>query len=213
MENNNDNANLLKIFVGNVPFQCTKKEFIEIFKGIEGFHDGDIVNKLNSDSSRGCGFITFISQDYVNKFMESKQQIILKNRILRFTKYFNSDKKIFKSKMNDKNYLFIKNVPKSMKPIDIKNIFKKYGEIGACFTNTYILTGEPKGSAVVEFIDTNVYDQLLTTKQLVIDNDIILGLTKWKQCIKIKKDTIDHSKKIQKLGFNINRNINIFNGL
>ena len=48
-----------KIFVGNVPFQCSKEEFTDCFNKYKGFLDADIVNRFNSENCRGFGFVTF----------------------------------------------------------------------------------------------------------------------------------------------------------
>ena len=43
-----------KVFVGNVPFQCTRDEFQECFKSLEGFETADlkaaqqVIEKLES---------------------------------------------------------------------------------------------------------------------------------------------------------------------
>ena len=176
----------MKIFVGNVPFQCTKKEFMECFNKYEGFIDGDIVNKINSDSSRGFGFITFDTSFNADNFLATNENVILKDRILRFTKYDNNDKKIYKNRFAGKNYMFVKNIPKATKPDDIKQYFSVYGKVGACFINTNIQTGESKVTAVVEILDNNTFNKLLSSKTL-LDNKYNFEISRWKQRIKIKK--------------------------
>lgn len=177
-----------KIFVGNVPFQCSKEEFNECFIDCDGFVDGDIINKYNSGNSRGFGFVRFDSVENMDKFMESKRQIILKNRMLRFTKYMATEKKIINGKYNDRNFIFVKNIPDEYKIEDVRNIFDKYSQIGICFINTNTNTGESKGTAVVEILDDDSYEKLLDDKFIIQDN-IILQLSKWKQKIKVKKST------------------------
>lgn len=179
------NNRSLKIFVGNVPFQCTREEFIECFKKYNGFIDGDIVNKLNSDNSRGFGFISFKNQSNANEFLTCNEPVILKNRILRFTKYDTNDKKITKNKINDKNYIFVKNISKEVKPDEVRSIFACYGDVGSCFINTNILTGESKGTAVVEMIDQDVFNRLLMLKEIVFNGNQ-LEVSRWK--CKIKKN-------------------------
>ncbi len=209
-----EDSNSCKIFVGNVPFQCTKDEFIECFNIYTGFIDGDIINRINSTNSRGFGFITFNSSENADNFLNLKQQIPLKGRNLRFTKYMPYNKKIINDNHNDKNYIFIKNVPKNYKPDDIKNIFEKYN-IGSYFINSDIITGESKGTAVVEILDKTNYYDLLNKKEFKIENineqlpenkNTTLYMSKWKQKIKIKKQNNIDIKEIYRFAYNAGRN-------
>lgn len=202
-----------KIFVGNVPFQCTKDEFIECFKTFKGFIDGDIINKYNSNNSRGFGFIKFDVSENTDNFLNAKVQINLKGRNLRFTKYMPLEKKVINGKFCDKNFIFIKNVPKNYKPNDIKTIFEKYGYIGSCFINTDINTGDSKGTAVVEILDSTIFKNLLQEKYIILDEDNSLQLSKWKQKIKIKKQNNIDIKDVYRLAFNAGRNMGFFEGI
>lgn len=207
-----EDSDTCKIFVGNVPFQCSKEEFIECFKNYIGFIDGDIINRFNSNNSRGFGFVTFNTSNNADEFLNSRQQISLKNRYLRFTRYMPLDKKIINNKYSDKNFIFIKNVPKNYTPSDIKNIFEKYSDIGSCFVNTNINTGESKGTAVVEILDDDSYYNLLNQRQVNI-NDIILYISKWKQKIKIRKQNNVDIKDVYRLAFNAGRNMGLMEAI
>jgi RNA recognition motif-containing protein len=208
-----ENSNLCKIFVGNVPFQCTKEEFIECFKKYNGFIDADIVNRYNSDNCRGFGFITFNSVQTVESFLNEKDNIILKNRVLRFTEYSFQEKSQYSSNLPQKNYLFIKNVPLLYTPQDIKNVFEKYGEIGTCFINTNNITGESKGTAVIEMKHFNTYEILLNMKEIELQTNIKLEVTRWKQKIKVKKhkNNIIDAKDMYRIGFNAGRSLEVLN--
>lgn len=176
-----------KVFVGNVPFKCTKKEFINCFKNYDGFINADIIHQYNSNKSRGFGFICFDSPNNANKFINNQSNIILKDRILRFSKYMSVDKTIVNRKFDDRNFLFVKNVPPSYKTENIINIFKKYSKLGSCFINTDMNTGKSKESAIVEILDNDCFKFLLSKKNIV-HNGITLHLSKWKQRIKIKNN-------------------------
>jgi RNA recognition motif-containing protein len=80
------NTNLCKVFVGNVPFQCTQQEFRECFESMQGFIKAEVINKINTLASRGFGFVTFDSHESATALIESSS-IVCKDRILRFTKY------------------------------------------------------------------------------------------------------------------------------
>jgi len=123
------------------------------------------------------------------------------------------EKKIINAKFCDKNFIFVKNVPKNYKPSDIKNIFEKFGSIGTCFINTNINTGDSKGTAVVEILDYEVYRNLLTQKNIYINDNDHLLLSKWKQKIKVKKQNNVNVKDIYRLAFNAGRNMGFFEGI
>ena len=186
------NVNLLpKIFVGNVPFQCANEEFKNCFKNIPGFVDAEIINRHNSDYSRGFGFVTLKTIDHAKKLLP-RNDVIFKGRILRFADYNFSEKNIQKQKMNNKNYLFIKNIPKHMKRIDLMNIFKTYGDVGGCFLMTNIKTGESKGNGIIEIKNDNLYETLLNKKYFKIYDNTILEVSKWKNKIKVKTSNRDN---------------------
>ena len=174
--------------------------------------DGDIISKYNSGSSRGFGFLKFDTSENVEKFLNLKEQVLLKDRYLRFTKYMPLEKKMINTKFNDKNYIFVKNVPKTFKPSNIKIIFEKYSDIGSCFINTDINTGESKGSAVVEIIDEIAYKDLLSQKKIIVDENT-LYLSKWKQKIRVRKQNNIDVKDIYRFAFNAGRNIGLHEGI
>jgi RNA recognition motif-containing protein len=144
-------AKMYKIFVGNVPFQCSNQEFIDCFKDIDGFIDGEIINRHNTEYSRGFGFITLETEDAGKKLM-ARTDIICKDRVLRFADYNFGEKS-----QTDKNYIFIKNIPRHMKRNDLIDIFSKYGDIGACFILTNTKTGISKGNGIIEIKDNEIY--------------------------------------------------------
>ena len=83
---------MCKIFVGNVPFDCSKDEFSECFKNMAGFIKAEIIYK-NSASvtkiSRGFGFVTFETPEHAKILLDDydKNCIMFKDRKLRFTQY------------------------------------------------------------------------------------------------------------------------------
>jgi len=86
----------------------------------------------------------------------------------------------------EKNILFIKNIPVKMNYTDIKNIFHKYDKLGFCSLIVDQKTGISKGVCVIEILDDNNYKKLLEMKNIIINDDIILELYKYKQKYKKK---------------------------
>lgn len=188
-----------KIFVGNVPFMCTQREFEKCFVDIQGFIDAKIINHKDSCCSRGFGFVTVATENDAKKLIE-RTDIILKNRILRFTNYNESDK----LKPFNKNYLFVRKVPKSFTREDLNNIFSKFSDVGACFINTNIKTGESKGSAVVEIKNNEMFERVLKKQIIKINSECTLEVSKWKNIIKPRNDNHNRfsNKQVYKYIFN-----------
>jgi len=204
-----------KIFVGNVPFQCMQEEFNKCFKDVPGFVSAEIVTRHNSPYSRGFGFVTMMTVEHAKKLIQ-RNDIVFKDRILRFTEYNFQDK--FKIPKQQKNYLFVKNVPIEMNREQLKNIFQKYGTVGACFINTNIKTGESRGNAVVEMKDDHIFDKLLT-ERIVKENNLWLEVSRWRNKIKVKpfRESYRHnkidSKEIYRMAFNAGVNVGRLEGL
>lgn len=207
-----------KIFVGNVPFQCIDDEFKECFKDVPGFVSAEIVTRHNSPYSRGFGFITVRTKNDAKKLIQ-RNDIMFKDRILRFTEYNFQDK--IKVPKQQKNYLFVKNIPKDMTREQLKNIFSTKGIVGACFINTNIRTGESKGNAVVEIKDDDVFENLIFDKFIKTDKNQIFEISRWRNKIKnksfikefpYKQNKID-SKEIYRIAFNAGVNVGRIEGL
>lgn len=207
-----------KIFVGNVPFQCIEDEFKQCFKDVSGFVSAEIVTRHNSPYSRGFGFVTVKTQDDAKKLIQ-RNDISFKDRILRFTEYNFQDK--IKIPRQQKNYLFVKNVPKEMNREQLKNLFSMKGTVGACFINTNIRTGESRGNAVVEIKDDNVFENLIFQKSIKTDCGQTFEVSRWKNNIKTKtfSKEIPHkqnrfdSKEIYRIAFNAGVNVGRLEGL
>ncbi len=197
-------SNLCKIFVGNVPFQCTQEEFEECFNKMEGFIKADIVWRPGTNISRGFGFVTFDSPKHA-KILIGNEDVKFKDRILRFTEYTfsnyctnesSSDSELFSnqkktpgsSKIQIKNFLIVRNLKDNTTREDIYNLFRKYGEIGRYFIMSDQDTGSSKSSAIVEIIDDTLFDFLIKQKELVINGNHVLELSKWKSKVNINQD-------------------------
>lgn len=221
MSNDNGNSRDLntKIFVGNVPFQCIENEFKQCFKDVAGFVSAEIVTRHNSPYSRGFGFVTVKTPEDAKKLIQ-RNDILFKDRILRFTEYNFQDK--IKIPKQQKNYLFVKNVPKEMTREQLKNIFSVKGTIGACFINTNIRTGESRGNAVIEIKDNNIFESLMNEKIVKINNEYIFEVSRWRYKPKLKTFTKDSfyrqnnkidSKEIYRIAFNAGVNVGRLEGL
>jgi hypothetical protein len=160
-----------KIFVGNVPFDCSQKLFTETFKDVEGFVRGDIVTRPRSDICRGFGFVTINNVDNAEK-LKKRKDLYIKSRQLRFTNYIVND--THKSK-----YIYIDNIPSGKKRNYLKDTFKG-NSIGKYFISTDINTGIPRHHGLIEMLDADEYFKLLESGYAEDNDNNILKLSKWK---------------------------------
>lgn len=178
-------SNLCKIFVGNVPFQCTQTEFSECFVGMQGYVKAEIIYKLGTTTSRGFGFVTFDSPERASELL--RKTIQFKDRELRFTQYLNCPENLQQhtekhivpiSNDCNKNLIVVKNVC-NMTREDIYKFFSDFGNVGKHFIVTDHETGIQKNCAVVEMIDKDVYECLLKVKEINYGSQT-LEISKWK---------------------------------
>jgi RNA recognition motif-containing protein len=150
-----------KVFVGNVPYNCSEEEFNACFSNINGFISSELVNKNNpyATDTRGFGFVLLDSIENINKLIET--EIKLKGRTLRFSRYSNDDKEIINN-----NYIQICNIPSSFTKYDILNMFyyinKQY--IGRCFIASNMYTGELLNYGVIQILDEDEYKKIINMK-------------------------------------------------
>lgn len=165
-----------KLFVGNVPYQCTKNEFKKCFEHINGFVDADIIVKHNSTTSRGFGFVTFNTKKDADDALKINN-VMFKERELRLSEYNFETKK---QQFIKPSAIFIKNLSDKTTRDDIYNTFTKFGTVVKCFINTDFKTGKLKNSAVVELEDYVVMEHLINNiKTIELINGNVINMYNW----------------------------------
>lgn len=185
-----------KIFVGNVPFHCSKEEFQEHFKHLDGFETADIIKRYNSKLSRGFGFIVFKNELCAKKVLESGE-MKFKDRMLRFSPYMNEnnnnettnndsnkkteDNKKKKIKIEENNKadnktkpiyrVYVSNIDNGIPYQELKKCISKSGiNVSTCFVNVK----NDKTTGIV-FLDTlQEYTKLLETKIFLNGKPLII---------------------------------------
>lgn len=163
-----------KVFVGNVPFDCTNENFINVFKNLKGYLNAEIISRNNQISTtRGFGFITFSSEKFANDFLDEKHNITINDRTLRFTKYCNTNNNfIFKNLK--KNNIFVSNLPDNLiKDEDFINLFKKNfnnAEIIIGYINKDIITNKNINTGYIEFKNEKDYNDAIKKKYIELNN-------------------------------------------
>ena len=193
-------SSLVKIFVGNVPFDCTQKQFEETFVDVPGFVKGDIVTKPRSTVCRGFGFVTIDNKDNSSNSedLKNREDIFIRKRQLRFTKYNLNDKKYKGVENYKEKYLFVDGLPKDSNREYLKQTFKAY-QICKHYVSTDLETGEIKNHGVVEIVDIAQYKKLLEDGCIEDVEGNTLKISRWRFKTYRKRPHVsnyDFSKKV-----------------
>lgn len=175
LDNNSDNC---KIFVGNVSFNCTKREFEKFFEKFEGYIKAETVLDINSNGSKGYGFLTMRNREYAEKLLK-RRDIKFKDRYLRFTPY---KKHVYKTLSNDNtnNYVYVNGIPNTKDKEWLKKQFLNYGPIGKYYIAMNHETGKYKNNGFLEIIEDTKYNKLIEKRYHIVEDDIKLETLKHK---------------------------------
>lgn len=155
-----------KLFVGNIPFDCSLDDFRNAFKKRKGYVTADLIN---NSSSRCFGFVVLKNKENVDELI-NKNDVFIKDRKLRLTRYNN--------KKETTNYIKLSNIPTEIKIDDIKKEFENYSDVGKCFIEMDRLTGIYKDTGIIEIIDSDIYEKLLKMESIYI-NDIPIDMSRY----------------------------------
>jgi RNA recognition motif-containing protein len=151
-----------KIFVGNVPFHCSKEEFQEHFRHLDGFETADIIRRYKSNLSRGFGFIVFKNESYAKKILDLGE-MQFKGRMLRFSPYIMEDDQTEKPQNQTKpiHRVYVSNIDPATSYQELKKCITMSGiNVSTCFINT-----KNNRTTGIVFVDTlRDYTKLLETK-------------------------------------------------
>lgn len=161
-----------KVFVGNVPFQCTKIEFIDCFKNMKGFITADIKRRHKSKLSRGFGFVVFDSKENANSLL-TKTNIMLKNRTLRFSPY-----SLDKYKSDITYSVFIDNLKEDETEENLIEIMEQFGTVINCKIYKFQNINKKK-CATITYKKFNSYYKSLNDK--IIYNNEFLSVKPYKK--------------------------------
>jgi len=168
-QNNVEESQELRVFVGNVPFQCTTEEFTEFFKNTPGFVNATVVKRFNSDMSRGFGYVTLDNNENLNSLL-SKETLEFKDRTLRLSKYNRETKK----PVPRNNLVFVRNVPENTSEQEVSSLFSNnFGNVVKCSLNVDRKTGKTLGSCVVEFSNKESCTKALSEKEVDLNGSVL----------------------------------------
>ena len=158
-----------KLFVSNVPYNCTEEEFVKFILALSpsSIKDARLVKKTNSPVNQGYGFVTLLTQESVDWL--KKQEVILNGRKLNMTDYANQHK-FYK--------LHVMNVPETLTEQTLFEMFSQFGKVDNVKKDYNFTTKVFKGTAMVVFTNYEDFNSVLTKKELVFPDDVKLTVTK-----------------------------------
>jgi RNA recognition motif-containing protein len=169
---NNSNNLGSKVFVGNVPYQCTRDEFKECFLQLDGFIMADIIRRHKSKLSRGFGFVVFDTENNAKKLLDVGE-INLKNRTLRFSEY---EKSVNQEQPQDKSYqIFVKDLDDDVTHEKLRRILENDSfDIVSCF----VTLKNDKMFGIVNLDNYETYAKILKNPPVI--NGKKMNLTPYK---------------------------------
>jgi len=149
-----------KVFVGNVPFQCTRDDFQNCFKHIDGYVNADIMRRYGSKISRGFGFVIFETDEHAANLLLI-ENIMLKDRKLRFSLYNIQEK--------SRTYLlYVSNIDKIDTDDELAKCFVTFQDILS--TNVIIRNNNKYG--IVKTTSKKTYSDILNS-ELILDGTVM----------------------------------------
>lgn len=159
-----------KIFVGNIPYQCTQEEFDACFLNVEGFIKAEIITINKTNMSRGFGFVT-VKTLHDAEILKKRNDIIFKGRTLRFTPYQDETYKPIIEICT--NYVFVDGIPDGKNREWLKSKFSNYEPIGRCFISMNQDTGDMRSYGIIEVLDENKYKNIISKRWHDIDGKMV----------------------------------------
>ena len=159
----------LRVFVGNVPFQCTTEEFVELFKDTPGFVNANVVKRYNSEMSRGFGYVTLDSNENLNNLL-SKETLDFKDRTLRLSQYNRETRR----PVSRNNLVFVRNIPENTSEEEVSSLFtNSFVNVVNCSINLDRKTGKQLGSCIVEFSDRESCTKALSEREVDLNGSVL----------------------------------------
>ncbi len=190
-----------KIFVGNVPFDCTNIEFRDCFKNINGYITADLI------SMRGFGFVV-LENKMQRDLILTNNNFFIKNRKLRLSPYDNQTK----DSTEKSSYIKLENISQNISRDDISNEFSNFCRVGKCFIDTNRVTGEKLSTGLVEIFDVEVLHHLLSLGSILMPDKSEIILKPFSNNQNMHKKKLSISKEEYFQIYNAGRNAGLIEG-
>ncbi len=163
-----------KLFVSNVPYNCTEDEFKNYMLTLDGITSvrlvqrQTLVQKQTEETNKGFGFITVATQEIHDNFLKN-DQIVFNGRKLKFIEYVNQQK-FYK--------LHVTNVPENVSEQNLFDLFSKFGTVDSVKKDFNFTSKEFKGTALVVYTNYEDFNKVLTMQNIQYVDNITFTVTK-----------------------------------
>jgi len=172
-----------KIFVGNIPFDATSKEFTKCFESTDGFISADLI------LTRGFGFVTYKNKFLCEEVINNNDSYI-RNRRLRLSLYDQPKKSI-----QEKIYIRLTNINEYVTREEIKKEFDNFCKTGICFIDRNRETGDFLTTGIIELFDKDVAQQLLDLGSIIMSDSSEIFLKSYDDKLEEKVKNINKINK------------------
>lgn len=160
MENNQD----CRVFVGGVPFQCSKTQFAYLFQKYLPPKACNLILDKSTKKSKGFGILKFENRHSADLFLKGAPYYF-KNHQLEVKWLLPASKHQKSEKEKSKLRIFVGGIPKNYKDHNLNLYFSKFGRIAS----TKIIFGDnlkqSKGFGFVEFVNREAAEKVLEIGQ------------------------------------------------
>lgn len=156
-----------KLFVSNIPFQCTEKEFAELMTKKEGISNVKLVCR-GTGNSKGYGFVSANTEALRDSLINNKD-IVINGRTLRFESYVNQHK-FYK--------IHAANIPDNVNEQQVYDVFSKFGKVDSVKKDYSIHDKCYKGTAVVVYDNYEDFNTVLSMHEVKFDDTTNIAVSK-----------------------------------
>lgn len=140
-----------KLYVTNIPFSFTDNQLGELFATIGKVDSAKIITNRNSGRSKGYGFVEMSSENEALNAISLVDGKEVEGRELKIAiATGNSTVRDSQNNPDNKNKLYVGNLPFHTKDQDLAKIFEIAGTVNLAKINTDQSTGKSKGFGFVE---------------------------------------------------------------
>lgn len=161
-----------KVFVGSLNYTTTEETMREYFSKFGEIVDCVIMKETKSGKSRGFGFVTYLSMDFVDEMMKARPHK-LDGRELE-TKRATPREEVGKpgSEISAKK-LFVGGIKEGLTEDHLREYFSKYGNIEDCIVMKDKESGKLRGFGFVSFDDYDPIDKIVLEKNHTVNGQAV----------------------------------------
>jgi len=157
---------LRKLFVGGIKPETTDEQFKAYFSSIGEMEDFVLIKNKQTGQSKGFGFVTYRSQDSVEKCLAAKPHCIAGKDV-------DVKRAVPKDQPQERcSKIFVGGLPETTEA-ELKDFFEKHGTVTQCQFKRDQNTGRGRGFGFVSFENSDTVDKLVIMKHVEFNGKMI----------------------------------------